>query len=140
MLRKSKGHLGFGRLGVILPETGSSETESVMLDLLKSAADANLKIAGEALVYPDRDPRDATASELAERGELIFREGSKSAAPLAIMLPEFPRWKRCLDVLGASCGLIVSETADDYHEMHERHEKSRSPDDMRWPHQDRRKQ
>lgn len=50
-----KGHLGYGRIGVMLPETGAVETEFVMHDLLSLAARQGMNIDAEALVYPDRD-------------------------------------------------------------------------------------
>ncbi len=100
-----KGHLGFGRLGVMLPETDAMDTESVMLDLLKEAADNDLRVEGEAFVYPDRE---SDTKRPGKPGQLVPREGATSHLPLSLMVPDYPRWKRSLDVLGAAAGLVIS--------------------------------
>lgn len=122
-----KGHLGYGRLGVMLPETHSDDTDFVLNDIIKMAGDRNLKIDGESFVYPDQttpnnesDTQDsetltpgAPTEPLAE--DPVAMEASQNSAalrklndsPLAMMLPSYPRWKRLIDVVCAVFGLVI---------------------------------
>ena len=106
-----KGHLGVGRIGVMLPSTGSVASEYVLEDLLRLARLQGLAIEGEAFVYPDQEsPKENSNSDTgAEAGSLEEVVESKiSSAPLAVMIPAYPSWKRALDITGASIGLLVS--------------------------------
>lgn len=130
-----KGHLGIGRLGVMLPDTNSQGTEFVLNSLLELAASQGLAVAGEAFVYPDQDdkpPRPRTgqlsAAEFVSAAEqvssdLAFHESSAELAsqqpqphqastlqslPLSLILGKYPAWKRCLDITGAAVGLCIS--------------------------------
>ncbi len=50
-----KGHLGPGRVGIVLPSTDSFGTSLVLAQLLEIAKRAGLAIDGEAFVYPDQE-------------------------------------------------------------------------------------
>lgn len=111
-----KGHLGPGRLGVVLPDTGSEDTEFVLLDVLKIAGANNLKIDGEAFVYPDENRKSSLPGrQLGESSEAEEAEATESetaqSSSLAMMLPAYPRWKRALDVTGAAIGLTLASPA-----------------------------
>jgi lipopolysaccharide/colanic/teichoic acid biosynthesis glycosyltransferase len=60
-----KGHLNYGRIGVVLPSTNDEGTQLVLADVLRLAAAAGLPIEGEAFVYPER-PRRIVKSDGAD--------------------------------------------------------------------------
>lgn len=115
-----KGHLGPGRIGILLPSTPNKATQAVLDDILQLARLHRLCIEGEAFVYPDRNPTGGrptdssiaeqvgiTDSDVADSGE---REEVEIFNPsvMAVMLPEYPRWKRAIDVAVASIGIILA--------------------------------
>ena len=100
-LTDEKGHLGLGRLGVILPATGPVATQSVLRELLRLARGQGLLIDGEAFVYPDQDRDGGTPGPTQRRPEEAVQPAT------AAMAAEYPSWKRLLDVAGASTGLIL---------------------------------
>lgn len=100
------GHLGPGRIGVILPVTESAGTSLVLADVLRLATQAGLSIDGEAFVYPDQDTgqrRQKRQTEQSAEDSIVVQ-----AMPLAMVVDPYSRWKRAIDILGASLGLIVS--------------------------------
>ncbi|MFN3189387.1 MAG: sugar transferase [Aureliella sp.] len=130
-----KGHLGLGRIGVLLPETDSLETDLVVNQIVKLAGEWNLRVETEAFVYPEDGGRNLPSSDEhddesrhggekiatpAASGELvgegvrsrqavgIVSSSREATAPLAMMLPSYPAWKRLLDVFGAVIGLTLS--------------------------------
>ncbi len=105
-----KGHLGPGRIGVVLPETGVFETQSVLDELLVLAEQRGISVQGEAFVYPDRDDNGATLGTQEEQSGAASQPAGKAndfSRPLAMMLPEYPLWKRAIDVSGSLTGLAV---------------------------------
>lgn len=80
-----RGHLNYGRLGVMLPSTDDEGTQLVLADILALAAVANLPVEGEAFVYPERPRRfakpDGTDSIRvdAERAEQIEEQEAEQA-------------------------------------------------------------
>lgn len=121
-----KGHLGLGRIGIMLPQTNAPATHSVLENILELAAKAGLLIDGEAFVYPDQDEHSQTPFGNATHGTVqLAGTGSSRAAieldevrsiaqprirslPLAMLTPNYPTWKRSLDVTGAIVGLTLS--------------------------------
>jgi lipopolysaccharide/colanic/teichoic acid biosynthesis glycosyltransferase len=123
-----KGHLNYGRIGVVLPCTNDEGTQLVLGDLLRLAAAANLPIDGEAFVYPERPTRssDHAASDrddvdsgnnvevidgeqLADDAHPIAsRPVTASAMPRSLFVAAYPWWKRALDIAGAGFGLLVA--------------------------------
>ena len=101
-----KGHLGIGRIGVMLPATDSAATQFVMDDIVRLAAIQGLRIDAEAFVYPEQEGDTKLPGRHEEQS--TGRAQTLSAVPLAMMVPAYPRWKRALDVTGASVGLLVS--------------------------------
>ncbi len=55
-----KGHLNYGRIGVVLPATDEDGTQLVLADILRQAAEHGLPIEGEAFVYPERPKRSGS--------------------------------------------------------------------------------
>ncbi len=118
-----KGHLNHGRIGVVLPTTDDDGTQQVLSDLLRLAAKAGLKISGEAFVYPElrtkrrhssRIEHDDTVDMLSDRtvdeaSPMSCESTSASAAlPMTYFSIGYPAWKRALDILGASVGLLIT--------------------------------
>lgn len=124
-----KGHLGLGRIGLLLPETAGAETDRVMNDILKLASEQNLQIDAESFVYPDKDesgdhsdsdwstvlPDKVVQSRTGFAGsnfeEVLKSNKSNESVSHHSMLMEaafpYPRWKRAIDVAGASAGLLL---------------------------------
>lgn len=130
-----KGHLGYGRLGLMLPMTTQLGCELVLANVLRMASSAGIKVEGEALVYPERigrghsdgdhsqqehkqhehtQPGDRAKDESAvgsSQGSLAGMRGlnaTTKSSVLAMMLPKYPLWKRTLDIMGAGIGLLIS--------------------------------
>ena len=103
-----KGHLGIGRIGVMLPDTSMKETELVLNQILKLAGSDNLKIDGEAFSYPDRhdDSGQVPGSTSGKQLQPVAAETAASNV-LSSMTPGYPRWKRAMDVIFSGAGLIV---------------------------------
>ncbi|MGN6545307.1 MAG: sugar transferase [Aureliella sp.] len=123
-----KGHLNYGRIGVVLPCTNDEGTQLVLADLLRLAAAASLPIDGEAFVYPERPGRfddhsskDRDDAAAPSKLEALDRSGmagdahsvaspraTVSTIPRSLLVAEYPWWKRTLDIVGASVGLLVA--------------------------------
>lgn len=122
-----KGHLNYGRIGVVLPCTNDEGTQLVLADVLRLAAAAQLPVEGEAFVYPERPRSGDHASEDREEvpadSSLESLEGHRlagdahsiaspratvSAIPRSLFVPAYPPWKRALDIVGAGVGLLVA--------------------------------
>lgn len=119
-----KGHLNYGRIGVVLPATDEEGTQFVLADLLRQAADLHLPIEGEAFVYPERPKRpgsshsgsDHSSSDTVEMLPEEVVDGSfetaadtkVSAVPATMLATAYPLWKRMLDIAAASFGLLLS--------------------------------
>lgn len=99
-----KGHLGPGRLGILLPETGAEEADYVLVDLLKLLGEKDLRVEGEVFVYPDQGDRESPSEY---PGKMRSERGCSITSKLAGMTPSYPKWKRGMDVLGASLGLVA---------------------------------
>jgi lipopolysaccharide/colanic/teichoic acid biosynthesis glycosyltransferase len=107
-----KGHLGPGRIGVLLPATDTAGTTLVLNQLLQLAHQHGLKIDGEAFVYPEQ--RDSQHQDKNHHDQQLDRprhgEREKRAAgilPLAIATANYPVWKRMMDISGAALGLLL---------------------------------
>lgn len=106
-----KGHLGYGRLGVMLPETQPGDTEFVLNDILKLTGKHQLSIDGEAFVYPDQDSKPGAKDnqwDLVPHSLSGPSNANEEASPFAMLTPRYPRWKRAVDVLGSTAGLCLS--------------------------------
>ena len=114
-----KGHLNYGRIGVVLPATGEEGTQLVLADILRQAAEMRLPIEGEAFVYPDRTSRPGGPSSFSDSVELLPEEiqsvsfeaaqpAKVEIVPANMLATAYPTWKRMLDILTASCGLLLS--------------------------------
>ncbi len=120
-----KGHLGFGRIGLMLPMTTQLGCELVLDDVLRMAKLAGINVEGEALVYPERNDRGTPSGYDVEHEERIQDEANLQSAEraflpmtsrqefaagrsLAMMLPQYPTWKRLLDIAGACVGLLIA--------------------------------
>lgn len=106
-----KGHLGKGRLGVVLPATDSRGTELVLESILDLALQADLKLEGESFVYPnptDSEPPRRFHEEVREALQESRQPQSNRPVPVAMMVGAYPTWKRALDIAGASFGLVLA--------------------------------
>jgi lipopolysaccharide/colanic/teichoic acid biosynthesis glycosyltransferase len=123
-----KGHLNYGRIGVVLPCTDDEGTQLVLADVLRLASAAQLRIDGEAFVYPERpsrtserEPQERDDVDAGDRIEVIdgeplagdsqpvaSRRVTIAAMPRTFFVAEYPRWKRLLDLGGASLGLLFA--------------------------------
>ncbi len=110
-----KGHLGFGRIGVMLPSTGTVNTQFVLDDVLRLAKLTGLAIEGECFVYPDRNPSNSKPADSSDvetvepvNSEAGEEAGTLNCVALASMVPKYPWWKRAVDVVGASVGLTLA--------------------------------
>jgi lipopolysaccharide/colanic/teichoic acid biosynthesis glycosyltransferase len=108
-----KGHLGPGRIGVMLAATDLTGTTVVAQQLMILAKKAGLRIEIEWFVYPDRSPgQDEHSQGERTQGDRTESEGTKQTAPraleqLAMMVAPYPAWKRVLDVTGSVTGIIL---------------------------------
>lgn len=99
-----KGHLGIGRLGIVLPATDADGTQFVLADILMHAKLAHLEIDAEWFVYPDQfNSPDQTSQEASDKSEK-----DSVGAPYAYFVNPSPSWKRGLDILGAITGLVLT--------------------------------
>jgi lipopolysaccharide/colanic/teichoic acid biosynthesis glycosyltransferase len=112
-----KGHLGLGRIGLILPATNSSSSEYVLSAVLRLAGSQGLKIDGEFFVYPEQhDQSHPDRQDQSGQFHLTNRETTEGRTPvksqssvlMAAMYPAYPTWKRVLDIAGALVGLVFS--------------------------------
>lgn len=121
-----KGHLGPGRVGIVLPATDSIGTSLVLTQILEIAKLAGLAIDGEAFVYPDQDLdqrkqqsqkslSDSSSGSSAENaetsevpGEAVEPVDAVRPLPAAMFAAAYPPWKRALDIVGASTGLLIA--------------------------------
>lgn len=112
-----KGHLGFGRIGVMLPATDSSSSEFVLSEILRLTQAQGLTIEGESFVYPERrdgpgsDQRHESDQVLIPRDESVTKRlpvKGHSVAPITSMHPMYPAWKRALDIVGSLVGLTLA--------------------------------
>lgn len=72
------GHLGPGRIGVLLPETDSNNTQLVLESLLELAAERNLSIDGEAFAYPDETLRPRWGSPIVGQRDMSDVAGEQA--------------------------------------------------------------
>lgn len=119
-----KGHLNYGRIGVVLPATGEDGTQLVLADILRRAADLGLPIEGEAFVYPERPKRVSTSNthsdsshsdtvtmlpdEVEEAAFQAVEHTKLNAVPAAMLASAYPTWKRILDITASAIGLLLS--------------------------------
>jgi lipopolysaccharide/colanic/teichoic acid biosynthesis glycosyltransferase len=113
-----KGHLNYGRIGVVLPATGEEGTQLVLADILRQAAELGLPIEGEAFVYPERPNRPQPTDSFGDTVEMLPEEvesaafvaprSSVEAVPASMLASAYPLWKRALDIGAASMGLLLS--------------------------------
>ncbi len=113
-----KGHLGLGRIGLVLPCTDSSGTELVLEHVQDLARRANLSIEGEWFVYPDDEQSNPKWDSQDDSGVMHPANASSDVAhveqdamrsvPLAFFAQPFPAWKRALDIVGASIGMVLA--------------------------------
>ena len=105
-----KGHLSSQKVGIMLPSTGMYETQFVMEEILEIAQQAQLDVTGHAFVYPDspRNPPSSPDQDLRELQEQSSTtEETQEQPAVALMIAKEPSWKRGLDLLGASVGLLL---------------------------------
>jgi len=99
------GWLGDGRLGILLADTAQGGANQFCQQMHEQFADgANLDHRDiELIVYPSK-----AAEGLPDAlGRAVEDAGAEEAPLPAVFVQPLPRWKRCVDVLGASAGLIM---------------------------------
>ncbi len=113
----AKGHLGFGRIGIVLPMTDQAGSELVMEDVISLAQQLGITIEGETFVYPEPPSGDRAGKDGSQHVELPVTSSLAESKTLeqyttkllSVMLPRYPLWKRSLDVMGAGTGLQLRE-------------------------------
>ena len=102
------GLLDDGRVGVLLPDTPTEGAWKVAADISDVYPPGPERPECEVLVYPYEDWHMDSLSEEAAEGE----PAAKVSAPLgdgtSFYQKKSPRWKRVIDVIGGSLGLLVS--------------------------------
>ncbi len=117
------GHLGPGRIGVMLPMTHAEGVELVMEDLLCRLHAAGVEVEGEGFCYPD-DSKPTTGSKVGTAAAEEFDVNSATeeqlqrefegtqprlrSIPTSLFAAPYPAWKRAIDVTGACFGLAIS--------------------------------
>lgn len=96
-----------GRVGVLLPETPEEGARKVVADV-EAGWHGAVVLRAEVIVYPTHTrngtPLRATSSCAgASRREVAVGAASHAA----VFTQPLPAWKRCLDLCGASAGLVV---------------------------------
>ncbi|QDU89999.1 UDP-glucose:undecaprenyl-phosphate glucose-1-phosphate transferase [Pirellulimonas nuda] len=121
-LTDTPGRLKDGRIGVLLPDTGAPGAWKVAADICDVYAPGHPRPECEVLVYPDRRGPDeqnrkevqdsSGASSLKEPNEpnLIASSMSSDACDRfdRVFARATPAWKRAIDIVGASCGLMLA--------------------------------
>lgn len=106
-----KGFLNNHRIGVLLTDTNKEGALKLGADLREQYREQDVTVEYEALVYPEEgDSEDGEASLFDEDDEESDEpSGSEDPQSLEVMfVRRMPRWKRALDMVGASVGLVVS--------------------------------
>lgn len=110
------GQLRDGRIGVLLPDTPAAGAWKVASDICEVYDVGEERPDCEVMEYPDRRHRLAEREEVAD-GEHDTDQG-QPAEPVAVKVPNdsdesffsytMPAWKRVIDVMGASAGLLLA--------------------------------
>jgi lipopolysaccharide/colanic/teichoic acid biosynthesis glycosyltransferase len=104
----TSGRLSDGRLGVLLPDTDESGAWKVASDVCDRYDVGHARPDCQVLIYPDQDG-DVADDSLAGEGQPVGKPIPTLDASLeAFQASNSPAWKRWLDVVGASCGLVIS--------------------------------
>jgi lipopolysaccharide/colanic/teichoic acid biosynthesis glycosyltransferase len=115
-LTDTAGWMRDGRLGILLPDTPESGAWKVAEDICDHYAVGEDRPSCEVVVYPDRDRDDGNLSDDADPDDLVGAAppaaGGHSGDGLSLydtyFLRRCPNWKRALDIVGASAGLLVA--------------------------------
>ncbi len=116
-LTDTPGWLRDGRIGVLLPDTTAAGAWKVAADICDVFAPGHRPPECEVMVYPDKQGNDATkeressvAIDAMPVGALAVSHVSTAAsAPLDTMFVRAtPAWKRAIDVVGATVGLLAA--------------------------------
>ncbi len=121
-LTDTPGRLRDGRIGVLLPDTGAPGAWKVAADICDVYAPGHARPVIEVLVYPDQhEPHQGDKREEREttcvppvgeprEGELVATAMTVAASdPFdGVFAVTTPTWKRAIDIVGASCGLVLA--------------------------------
>lgn len=105
-LTDSAGMMPDGRFGILLPDTPESGAWKVAADLCEPFVPGNSRPRCEVMVYPESQQKLADFPLPEDSGVMPATEELPGGDQLFTMKPS--RWKRLLDVVGATIGLIVA--------------------------------
>jgi len=109
-LTDSAGLLPDGRVGVLLPDTQSEGAWKVASDVCEVYPVGHDRPDCEVIVYPDPHGRDSLEQpkRLAREPVAVRAAGHAGDSAETLFSTATPWWKRSIDVLGASIGLVVA--------------------------------
>jgi lipopolysaccharide/colanic/teichoic acid biosynthesis glycosyltransferase len=95
------------RIGLLLPDTPSAGAAKLAADLSKFYEPDEPVPLFDIYTHPLDEFAQAEAAEKAARQKLAGRQQTAPQAIQRLMLRPIPWWKRALDVVGASAGLVL---------------------------------
>ncbi len=100
------GWLPEGRIGVILPDTSREGACELIDDLREELGSKGVECAYELFHYPTRSESEPEFKDLMD-DQMVAAESHDARLSPAFFLQPLPMWKRGIDVIGASLGLVV---------------------------------
>lgn len=96
------------RLGVLLPDTPRPGAEKVAAEIMEFVGDRHGRLTIDIAVYPDDSSLESpdledSAVDAADSGITVGAQGAES-----VLMQRMPLWKRGMDIVGASLGLVVA--------------------------------
>jgi lipopolysaccharide/colanic/teichoic acid biosynthesis glycosyltransferase len=126
-LTDEKGLMRDGRICVLLPMTDTVGSQKVLQMLVEEFGKSNIYFKSELFVYPnerffDHDQsqdQETREGELVELVSSVLSDGRRddrraeadepaSPVPMQMLSAPYPRWKRGIDIAGATFGLVVA--------------------------------
>ena len=104
------GWLEGGRIGVLLPNTPAVGAKKVARDVVSSFPRPGAAPSWRVYSYPSQEPPSKFPWEVTPlSGHIPTASGNAAAAhpAEAFFVSRMPAWKRCLDILTASAGLVL---------------------------------
>lgn len=108
-LSDSSGIWVDGRIGALLPDTPASGAWKVAEDICEAYPVGHSRPDCEVVIYPEHSRRDSGDNPKQGRKPEKVPTASDCALEMDILLAtSTPLWKRTVDILGSTCGLILA--------------------------------
>ena len=101
------GRLNNGKVVVLLPDTNAEGAWKVALDISEVYPPGPERPECDVLEYPEKDLQQEFA-ESGQEGSENRRKGNADSSGETFFAEATPRWKRVIDILGSTFGLVVS--------------------------------